>query len=109
MSAIHGNKIFVINYTGVIFGIAHSLKVTTDYGHRGIYDFSKKRELENGNTKVAGYLTATLHGLLLDFGDTSQICMIRVEDLSGNKMDYQVVGEKIKGKELTFPVWLCKY
>ena len=109
MSVSHGNKIFVINYMGVICGIAHSLDVTIDYGPQGIYDFSKKYELKNGNTKVISHLTATLHGLHLGHVKYSDIDIIRIEDVAGKDIDYQVVGDKTKGNELTLPVWLCNY
>ncbi|QBJ03564.1 hypothetical protein HWC09_gp155 [Lactobacillus phage 3-521] len=104
MSVIQGNTIFVINHMGVIFGVAHSLDVTREYGQQGIYNISDERDLEKGYTKVNSHVTATLHDLSLDFGEISDIHAIRVENVSGSKTDYLVVGKKIKGDDITFPV-----
>ena len=107
MSVNHGNKVFVINYMGVIFGVAHSLDITTEYGNQGIYEVSSERDPKTGGTIVNSHVTATLHDLLLDFGYISDIHFIRVENISGDKIDYLVIGKKIKGNDITFPVLQC--
>jgi len=101
MTEHQGNKIIVIDKRGYYFGSIDSLNIVEDHGTSYV--------LRNGNTKENSDIIAVLHGLHLDHGKYSDIDIIRIEDTVGEDIDYQVVGDKIKGNELTLPVWLCNY
>ena len=101
MAEHQGNKISVIDKQGYSFGSIDSLNIVAD---PGAYYVSGK-----GNTKENSNITVVLRGLHLDYGKYSGIDIIRIKDTVGKYIDYQVVGEKIKGNELTLPVLLCNY
>lgn len=102
MSEHRGNKIFVIDKQGCFFGRIDSLNIAENPGASYVQG--------DGNTKENSNITATLRGLHLDYGKYSDIDIIRIkfEYTVGKHIDYRVVGEKIKGNELTLPVLLCK-